>query len=321
MSKPIVSVIVPIYNAEKYIERCAVSLFEQTYENIEYIFIDDCTPDSSIEVLRSVLNRYPRRKETAIIKKTERNSKQAYVRSLGLSVASGDYIIHCDPDDWMEPNHISSMIELAISGNYDIVTSNYITENADGSANIIEPRVYEMPIDILKSSCFYFLSLWSHLVRASIIRDNKVGFFPGINYMEDFGFLARVCYYAKSINFTRKATYHYNKANDNSITKRQESEEIMSMRIHCLKLLDDFYYDKNINPYTLNLLMRAKRDIRDIYLRSGDMRKWKALFPEVGKWEFKHSDAKFLYRLLYYWSSRYNYNLISVYRKLAMHGL
>ena len=71
---PKVSVIVPVYNVENYMERCAVSLFEQTLDDIEYLFIDDCTPDHSIEILRATLERYPSRRERVRIISMASNS-------------------------------------------------------------------------------------------------------------------------------------------------------------------------------------------------------------------------------------------------------
>ncbi len=99
---PKVSVIIPVYGVEKYIERCARSLFEQTLDDIEYLFIDDCTPDKSIEMLKQVLEDYPHRKPQVVIHRMEQNSGQAAVRKWGMQNAIGDYVIHCDSDDWVE---------------------------------------------------------------------------------------------------------------------------------------------------------------------------------------------------------------------------
>ena len=88
---PKVSVIIPVYGVEKYIERCARSLFEQTLDDIEYLFIDDCTPDRSIEVLKSILEEYPNRKEQVIIHRMEQNSGQAAVRKWGSRFVSSGW--------------------------------------------------------------------------------------------------------------------------------------------------------------------------------------------------------------------------------------
>ena len=102
MNMPKVSIIIPVYGVEKYIERCARSLFEQTLDDIEYLFIDDCTPDKSVEILKRVLEEYPHRKSQVVIHRMEQNSGQAKVREWGMQNATGEYVIHCDSDDWVD---------------------------------------------------------------------------------------------------------------------------------------------------------------------------------------------------------------------------
>ena len=103
---PKVSVIIPIYGVEKYIERCARSLFEQTLDDIEYIFIDDCTPDNSMIVLQSIIEKYrfrlDKEKKVVRIEKMPSNSGLTAVRSHGMQLALGEYVIHCDSDDWVD---------------------------------------------------------------------------------------------------------------------------------------------------------------------------------------------------------------------------
>lgn len=118
---PKISVIVPVYNVEKYIERCARSLFEQTLEDIEYLFIDDCTQDRSIDILLQVLEEYPNRKQQVLIHHMERNSGQAIVRKWGMMNASGEYVIHCDSDDWVDNELYYLMYDKAISEQLDVV--------------------------------------------------------------------------------------------------------------------------------------------------------------------------------------------------------
>ena len=130
---PKVSVIVPVYKAEKYIEKCARSLFEQTLDDIEYIFINDCTPDKSIEILHKVLEEYPKRKDQVKIIHHETNKGIATSRNTGLNATTGTYIIHCDSDDWVEPNMYETMYNKAVEGNYDIVSCDYFIDSKNNS--------------------------------------------------------------------------------------------------------------------------------------------------------------------------------------------
>lgn len=134
---PKVSVIIPVYGVEKYIERCVRSLFEQTLDDIEYLFIDDCTPDKSIDILRQVLEEYPLRKKQVIIHRMERNSGQAKVREWGMRNATGEYVIHCDSDDWVDKDMYEDMYNKAIEAVADVVVCDYeITDGVNYSTTV-----------------------------------------------------------------------------------------------------------------------------------------------------------------------------------------
>ncbi len=99
-----VSIIVPIYNVEKFIAKCAITLMEQDYKNIEYIFVNDCTPDNSMQVLSDTLTKYPNRKDDIKIINNAQNSGSSITRKNGLDIANGEYILFIDSDDWVELN-------------------------------------------------------------------------------------------------------------------------------------------------------------------------------------------------------------------------
>ena len=93
---PKVSVIIPVYGVEKYIERCARSLFEQTLNDIEFIFVNDYTPDNSIDILKNTLSKYPNRKYQVRIINQPRNMGAAQARKNGILAATGEFVIQCD---------------------------------------------------------------------------------------------------------------------------------------------------------------------------------------------------------------------------------
>ena len=99
-----VSVIIPIYKVEAFIERCAATLMEQTLPEVEYIFVDDATSDNSIDVLEEVIARYPQRKGQVRIVHNAENKGLPAARNTGLALATGEYIFHCDSDDYVEPS-------------------------------------------------------------------------------------------------------------------------------------------------------------------------------------------------------------------------
>lgn len=125
-SLPLVSVIVPVYRAEKFIQQCARSLFEQTLEEMEFIFVNDCTPDSSMVILREIIKEYPNRARQVRIVEHDQNKGSATARNTGLDNARGSYIIYCDSDDWVEREMYEKMIKKAFDDKADIVGCDFI---------------------------------------------------------------------------------------------------------------------------------------------------------------------------------------------------
>lgn len=108
-----VSIIIPIYKVEKFIEECTSSLFSQTYENIEFIFVNDCTPDNSIEILQETINNYPKRQNQVTIISQNRNQGLAASRNKALDVFTGDFVAFVDSDDYLtDKNIIADAIKI-----------------------------------------------------------------------------------------------------------------------------------------------------------------------------------------------------------------
>ena len=116
-----VSVIVPIFKVRDFIERCVCSLFDQTLDEVEYIFVDDASPDDSIDVLKSCMEQYPTRKDQVIIITHEKNLGLPAARNTGLVRASGEYVLHCDSDDFVEREMLEEMYKVAKESDADMV--------------------------------------------------------------------------------------------------------------------------------------------------------------------------------------------------------
>lgn len=128
-----VSVCVPVYGVEKYIARCAGALFEQTMkEDIEFIFVNDCTKDRSMEILEEVLAEYPERAGQVKIIHHPQNQGLTGARNTALKAASGEYIIHCDSDDWVDRELYRTMYEAAKKNGADVVCCGIMVEKANG---------------------------------------------------------------------------------------------------------------------------------------------------------------------------------------------
>lgn len=206
---PKVSIIIPVYNVERFIERCVRSLFVQTLQEIEYIIVNDCTPDASIQVIERVLEEYPKRRPWVRIINMPQNSGQAKVREVGIKAATGDYIIHCDGDDWVDTDMYRVLYEKAIADDMDIVSCNYYATDdrtycRDSSNALPEGKSL---VSAIMSGAIH-TSLCTRLVKRSIAVDSMF-VFPQAAMFED-----RVCMLQYALSTTRylhidKAYYYY----------------------------------------------------------------------------------------------------------------
>lgn len=242
---PKVSVIVPIYNVSAYIERCACSLLEQTLQDMEYIFINDCTPDNSMEILVKVIDKYPNRKSQIHIIHMSTNSGLPNVRAKGIEIASGDYIIHCDSDDWVDVTLYECMYNKAMRSNADIILCPIRDEYKEyGVTRPLEPLPDSGQV-ILEN--WYKKSIgmyaWNKLVRRSLYIDYQIFPYKGINMWEDNGLFLRIFYYARGVSTIDDAVYHYNRMNMGAMTHGYGRKAINQM-IQCASLIDRFFQTK-----------------------------------------------------------------------------
>ena len=143
-----VSIIVPIFGVEKYIERCARSILCQSYRNIEVIFVNDCTHDRSIEILKGVLKEF--KEIPTKILEHNKNRGLAAARNTGVYYANGDYILHVDSDDWIEPTMVEELVIKAIQDNSDITICGYISI-FNNKRKINLTKIYEHRLDLIIS--------------------------------------------------------------------------------------------------------------------------------------------------------------------------
>ena len=204
--RPAVSVIVLVYGVEKYIERCVRSLFGQTLDNIEFVFVDDCTPDASMDILLSVLEDYPRRKDQVKVIHNEVNHGQAFCRRVGVEAATGEYIIHCDSDDWVDPDMYSKMYSKAKEENLDVVICQRGIEG--NGAQRFQEDVMEVE-DVLGVVIKGEISpgLCNKLVTRKAYEKGIV--FPKLNMYEDYAITIQLLCECKSVGFIYEPLYHY----------------------------------------------------------------------------------------------------------------
>lgn len=214
---PKVSVIIPVYGVEKYIERCIRSLFEQTLDDIEYIFVDDCTPDNSISILRKVLSEYPNREKQVKILHHEKNKGLAQARQTGLKIASGEYIAHCDSDDWVDVHMYEEMYNKAIEEDADVVVCDYVVTNGTSVIKTINACHAKSPGQLIEN-CFFRRDPWS-LCNKLFKRKAYYNIeYPKGAMGEDMVTTIQLLWNCKMLSYINKPYYQYF-YNPESITK------------------------------------------------------------------------------------------------------
>lgn len=227
-----ISILVPIYNVAEKIERCAVSLFEQTYKDIEYVFVNDCTPDNSIQVLESVLQRYPERIPQVKILHNERNLKQAGTRNRLLDNATGGLIMFVDSDDYLPLDACEKLFRKMQESGADIVSGVYASLKPNGETVIVPSVSTDGDKAYRRLLCFSYGScmLWSRLYKAELFADPTMRAIDGVNLSEDYMMTSRVMLGAKMASLSDVVYYYdetevrdYSKIYDAHITQLERS--------------------------------------------------------------------------------------------------
>lgn len=242
---PLVSVCVPIYGVEHYIEKCCRSLFEQTYSNIEYIFVDDCTPDNSIEVLKRVLYDYPDRKEAVKIICHEKNKGLSGARNTAVEAVTGGYMMHVDSDDYLDLNVIEYLISKAQEEEADVVLYDmrYVCSN--------KQYVLHQQLPVTKEECVrgaltfkISVCVCGALYATSLFKTTGVKFIEGLNFGEDYVVKPRILYYARKIVHCGGCYYNYVQYNSSSYTASYRSKNVDDL-IKAISTLNSFFKEKN----------------------------------------------------------------------------
>ena len=292
-----ISIIIAVYNCEKYIEACVRSLFEQTLNDIEYVFVNDATPDISITVLEKVIEDYPTRKPFIKIINLERNSGVSNARRIGIENATGEYVIHADSDDWVDKDMYERLYLKAKETDADIVGCNFRHEFTD-----IQYDFHQQYADSTEDNISrlingrIFPSLCTSLTRRSLIKDNNITFPVGLNMGEDLFFNLQLYLLAKKIVSIDWAPYHYRHTEDSSCVLRTRKSidsdiAIAGMIEKLMKekhLYEKYAKDIEYRKFFSKLPLVQDLDNKDNY------QEWLNIYPETNKkiWQYKQLSWK-----------------------------
>lgn len=291
MFTPKVSVIIPVYNVEPYIERCARSLFEQTLEEIEYIFVNDCTPDASMRILQNVLEDYAQRKNQIIIINQPYNMGAAKAREVGIKAATGEYIIHCDSDDWVDCDMYRQMYEKAKADNLDYVICRSIcyTDGINHTlvTNTISDNREQFIEDMLHGETT--VSLCSRLVKAATYQSDRI-MIPCGHMMEDRAYSIQIAYFSKSYGYVEGSLYYYFQHGDSVCGRKDEASLVRNFKdaAENMAVIEKFFKREGVYPRYSKALYQAEFVVMGFLMplleKSNKYRNmWMNTFPEAVK--------------------------------------
>lgn len=199
-----VSIIVPIYNIEGYIRECIDSILAQTYPDFELILVDDGSPDNCGRICDEYAEKDVRIK---VIHKE--NGGLTSARNAGLSVAKGDWIMHVDGDDWIEPDMIESLIEAAKATEADLVFGDFMKYGPYAGYYKLPTWSIDKKDSMSRYIAYMMTTIWGSIAKRSLYTEHCLKSPDGVSYCEDFHLIVRLCHFAKKIVNVHRPFYHY----------------------------------------------------------------------------------------------------------------
>lgn len=299
-----VTIITPIYKAEKFIERCVKSLLNQDFESIEYIFINDATPDDSFKILKKLVDQYNNRKGDIKLLENKYNLGVAKTRKKGMLEASGEYVIQIDSDDWIESNMISVLYNKGKNENADIVVCDYYISFITGEKKYRKEE-YSSNIDFnIKNIMLGRVhpSFCNTLIRKDFYLNNNILPQGKVNMGEDYEMMLKLFLSTEKVSYIPKAFLYYTQYNENSITKTMNKEYINDT-IHCIKVFEEILKptkNKYIEEFRTMLVFWKKMFVLDkqytkyFYTIHPEVNRFKYIFSNNGYGFFQKITLSFM---------------------------
>ena len=323
---PAISVIIPVFNVERFAERCARSLMEQDFQEAEFIFVDDASPDGSMDIIRRVCGEYDRNVQYLVHKV---NKGLPAARNTGMAVATGEFIFHCDSDDYLEKSMLRELHHAATTEGADYAYCDFYLDFGSSKRHMTNPDFTD-PERMIKEG---FLAgtmkynVWNKLVKKELYEREGLAFPEGHAMGEDMTMIA-VALGATRCVHVPKPLYHYMRINSGAYTSALSQKRLDDIRYNVDRTLDFLacwdVQDKD------RFLEYFKLGIKLPFLFSGNRfqyQLWKEWYPEanafidsiphipkrtkmVQKWA--RDDRYFLVRL-------YSFAVNKIYYKLLIH--
>lgn len=309
--KVLISILIPIYNVGRYIERCAISLFEQSCdEYVEFIFVDDCSPDDSVEKLRRVLADYPQRISQVRIITHDVNMGLSEARNTALLNAKGKYIMHVDSDDYIETDMVIQLLSKALEKDADMIVCDF--------NSVYQDRIVRMNVPVDSDKFRYLalllkrrtpVNLWGRIIKRDILIKNNIFAVPGLNHGEDYAVVPRIVFYATSIIKVDKALYNYVRYNTESYTHHVDPKAIDDILL-ASRILVDFFTNVGIGSQLPLVESQAINAITLFYC--SDRRYYEKIATVCSTMKIGTLKISFLHKCLLFLSQKGMYDMLYI---------
>jgi len=244
-----VSVIIPVYNTEKYLRRCLDSVCNQTLSDIEIICINDCSTDNSLEILRE----YSAKDERVKIIDFKENKGVAVARNIGIDEAQGEYIGFVDSDDFVDLDFYEKLYTKAIETNSDVVKGNIKTY--DNDTNISKTEQWLNLNDLIKKhKAYFYFTFTSAIYKTEKIKSNNIKFLEGFVHFEDPYFTISANIFYEKISIINNSCYYYCD-NKESSSRKQISEKHVEDQVKGSKLILELLEKHNVEKQHYIIVM------------------------------------------------------------------
>lgn len=231
---PKVSIIVPFYNVENYIEKCLKTLVNQTLQEIEIILVNDGSKDGSIEIAKKFLKQYPKK----IIYLEKENGGLSDARNFGIKYAKGEYVAFLDSDDYIEEDMYKNMYDIAKKENSDMVECNFYWEYPNKKKLDISKQ-YNSKQEMLEK---VRVVAWNKIIKRKILEKSDIQFPKGYRY-EDVEFTYKLIPFLEKVSFCKQPMIHYvQREGSISNSQNERTKEIFDVLDHVIK----FYKENGI---------------------------------------------------------------------------
>ena len=281
-----VSVIVPFYNVENYIEKCLETLVNQTLQDIEIILVNDGSQDKSVDIVKKYLNKYPNK----ITYLEKENGGLSDARNYALPYAKGEYIAFLDSDDYVEKTMYKDMYELAKKENSDMVECDFYWEYPDKKKEDIG-IIYKNKKEMLEK---VRVVAWNKLIKKEILEKSKI-IFPKAYRYEDVEFTYKLIPYIEKVSFLKKPCVHYIQREGSISNKQNErNKEIFDVLEHVINYyIENKWYNeyKNELEYVYVRYAFCSSMLRIVKIEDEEIRKkllkltWKKVYTTFPSWK------------------------------------